>query len=72
MVLVFGKGILPAYSTNVAHMTVYLLNTKLIGYVMCYVGNPSIKDILSIDEESDNEQREKKNGTNYQPHWIKE
>ncbi len=31
-----------------------------------YIG----KDILSIDEESTNEQR-KKNGTNYQTYWIK-
>ena len=30
------------------------------------------KDIISIDEESANEQRAKRIGANYQPYWIKQ
>ena len=30
------------------------------------------KDIISIDEESTNEQRAKWIGANYQPYWIKQ
>ncbi len=32
----------------------------------------NIKDIISIDKESANEQRAKRIGTNYQPYWMKQ
>ena len=38
-----------------------------------YVNENGIrKDVVSIDKESANKQRAKRNGANYRPYWIKQ